>query len=604
MVNEEEKAQFEQEYAELTKQADELERRYSRTSTFRIISFLAAVALLLIGISDQVMVAGIAGALFLLIFVWLVTVHADIVRDTTLVKSKTQVVDRYLKRFDDGWREFASDGSEYLEQQDTVAMDVDLIGANSLFQMINVCHTGCGEKMLAETMKLSTFDRTATEKNREAVAELMHERTFAINFEAAGMRLAGRKKNFNREAFEQTCRSDEESGLPKWAKIVRVGLPLIEIMLLVLWITGVLHYGYPLAGFVIVLSFSWLTKSVTDAVIQPLYGIAYVVEDYIDMMAELSKMRFQSDMLKNIQQNVAGEHGTLAAFRALRSISQAYNVSFNPLLHQLLSGLLLWDYQLAGIVMRWKKKYGDSVAGCFENLGQVEVLLSLAVIGHVRKTGWGEIDNSLEGECHLSCEDIYHPLITPDKVQENSVKLQSGITVITGSNMSGKTTFLRTIAMNLALTYMGAPICGKSLSANYMRMFTSMRITDDVAHGISTFYAEILRIKTMAEYRKTGQPMLCLIDEIFKGTNSSDRIVGAKEVLTGLSGEKCITLVSTHDFELCSIADKENNPAVNYHFEEYYEGDELKFDYKIKSGRCTTTNARAILRMAGFDVAD
>ena len=152
------------------------------------------------------------------------------------------------------------------------------------------------------------------------------------------------------------------------------------------------------------------------------------------------------------------------------------------------------------------------------------------------------------------------------------------------------------------LTYIGAPICGKKLSCNYMRIFTSMRITDDVAHGISTFYAEILRIKTMAEYRKENKPMLCLIDEIFKGTNSADRIVGAKEVLKGLSGDNCMTLVSTHDFELCTISDRDGRAAVNYHFEEYYDNDELRFDYKIKGGRCTTTNAKAILKMAGFEV--
>ena len=108
----------------------------------------------------------------------------------------------------------------------------------------------------------------------------------------------------------------------------------------------------------------------------------------------------------------------------------------------------------------------------------------------------------------------------------------------------------------------------------------------------------------MAEYKKNNKPMICLIDEIFKGTNSADRIVGATEAITRLAGSNSITIVSTHDFELCKLEDKEGNLAENYHFEEYYEDGQLKFDYKIKDGRCTTTNARAILRMAGFEVAD
>ena len=135
-----------------------------------------------------------------------------------------------------------------------------------------------------------------------------------------------------------------------------------------------------------------------------------------------------------------------------------------------------------------------------------------------------------------------------------------------------------------------------------MKIFTSMRVMDDVANGISTFYAEILRIKSMAQFKEKDVPMICMIDEIFKGTNSADRIVGAKEAITRLAGKKCITLVSTHDFELCGIEDKDKNPADNYHFEEYYDNDELKFDYKIRSGKCTTTNALAILRLAGFEV--
>ena len=230
--------------------------------------------------------------------------------------------------------------------------------------------------------------------------------------------------------------------------------------------------------------------------------------------------------------------------------------------------------------------------------------MSFAVLGIVRETNWADINTDINNKIKLNAEELFHPLIQPAKVVSNNANLSGGITIITGSNMSGKTTYLRNLAINLALAYMGAPICGKSLSANYMKIFTSMRVTDDVAGGISTFYAEILRIKAMADYKANNEPMICLIDEIFKGTNSADRIVGAKEAITRLAGDKCMTIVSTHDFELCEIEDYQGQKAVNFHFEEYYNDNELKFDYKIKDGRCVTTNARAILRMAGFDVAD
>ena len=196
---------------------------------------------------------------------------------------------------------------------------------------------------------------------------------------------------------------------------------------------------------------------------------------------------------------------------------------------------------------------------------------------------------------------LRHPLIEPSVVVANDADFQGGTTIITGSNMSGKTTFLRTLGVNLVLAYAGAPVCADTFKADYMKIFTSMRVTDDVSNGISTFYAEILRIKSMVEYRKCNKPMLCLIDEIFKGTNSADRIVGARKVISKLSAASSMTMVSTHDFELCDIENYDGSHAANYHFEEYYEGDQLKFDYRKKDGRCTTTNAMAILHMAGLD---
>ena len=394
--------------------------------------------------------------------------------------------------------------------------------------------------------------------------------------------------------------------LPGWARFVGIAIPFAFFTSLLLWIVGPFGYGLPLAVFLVCLVTTWLTKTTTDSVILQLCVISSYLDDYLEMMEIINDATFEAARLKEMQSLISDKNGALPAFHALRGICQAYNISFNPLIHQIGSGTLAWDYQLAAVAARWKRKYGSQIGECFSVLGSFEELLSLAVISVVRKTSNATITNEKTGKCYLNCEELFHPLIAQDKVQANSANLSAGITIVTGSNMSGKTTFLRTLAINLALAYMGAPICGKSLSAGYMKLFTSMRVTDDVAHGISTFYAEIMRIKAMADYRENRLPMLCLIDEIFKGTNSADRIVGATEAIRRLAGDCCMTIVSTHDFELCEICDMDGNPAKNYHFEEYYEeteeGSKLCFDYKIKNGRCTTTNAREILRMAGFVV--
>lgn len=168
--------------------------------------------------------------------------------------------------------------------------------------------------------------------------------------------------------------------------------------------------------------------------------------------------------------------------------------------------------------------------------------------------------------------------------------------------MSGKTTFLRSMGVALSLTYAGGVVPADSFTASCMHYLTSMRVEDRVDLGISTFYAEILRIKEMVQYSKAHRPMLVLIDEIFKGTNSADRILGAQETIKRLSEPWANVIVSTHDFELCRLEAAPGRTVVNYHFEEHYRNDQILFDYRLKEGRSQTTNAKFLLRMAGIIV--
>ena len=584
-----------------SKEEQFLEKKFSHISTLRVFSFLLGLALLLIGIFDDRLIAGIFGALFLAAFLFFVRMHGEVVKKQEEIKSRLKTVGRYNDRFSEEWRNFSDTGKEFLEDDDTVSRDIDLLGKDSLFQLINVCHTEKGRRLFVENLKLNNFDLSKLKKKNDAVAELTDKKEFAIAFESAGIRLSENKHKQDIDKFLDYCDDDKTGILPAWVEVSKFILPLIEISLIVLSVIGVFNYGIPLAGFIAMLALAGFTSGITENTIVPFYSMGPAIEEYEDMLLLLENEKFESELIRELKEHISGECGAVNAFKALKKISQAYNISYNPFLHIIFTGLFLWDYHIAHYTARWKKRYGENLVKTFDVIAETENLLSLSVLGCIRETGWARIyeDNKKAG---LEADEMFHPLINPEKVVENSIKLSGGATIITGSNMSGKTTFLRTAAVNLVLAYMGAPVCAKKFEANYMKIFTSMRVMDDVANGISTFYAEILRIKAMAKYKEKDVPMICLIDEIFKGTNSADRIVGAREAITRLAGEKCITLVSTHDFELCDLEDKDKNRADNYHFEEYYDNDELKFDYKIRSGKCTTTNALAILRLAGFEV--
>ena len=512
-VNENRK-QFEQWTLDYQNQKERADRLFSRISTFRILTFLIGAAGLIVGITEKeksyATLLVIAGVLFLIGFVALVKWHSVVAERQESLTEKWEVCRRYCNRFTDGWRKFEEKGTVYLREDDCVAADIDLLGENSLYQMISVCHTEKGKQTFADHLTTRYIEEAEREQRHAAIKELSGKPEFAVEFETAGRRMEAEKEKFDAEAFEDFCGDVAQGKLPVFAHILRFLLPICEIVSLVLFLTGTISYGYPLVGFLALLVISWLTKFMTDGIIQPVYYASTVSGEYEDMLSLIAGQSFQSDVLVKMQQHAGGATGAVRAYHKLKAISQAYNISFNPLVHQILCGLFLWDYQLAAVVSRWKKTYGTQVAGCSDMIAELEDLMSFSVLGMVRETGEGQIDYT-ETEVHLEGTNLYHPLLLPDQAQGNDVTLGSGITIITGSNMSGKTTFLRTVAINLVLAYLGAPVCAETLRASYMRIFTSMRVKDDVAHGISTFYAEILRIKEMAGYRKEEKPILLVI---------------------------------------------------------------------------------------------
>lgn len=589
---------YKKQQEELELKIKALERRSQSLSGMRFVMFLVAVAALIVGLYDGRGGIVVVGILASAAFVALVFIHGRVSEELEYEQAKSEVFRRYIERFGDGWKSFSEDGSRYLEDGDLVARDMDLLGPNSLYQFICTAGTEDGRCRLAESIKSPAYGIKEIEQRQAAIRELAAKQEFSMNFETLGIKACmGKKSRYTADEFLVYCGSDNH--IPAVFGVLRFLLPLITVALLILGIMGRINVGWTLVSFFAVLLFSWLFGGVAGQSVMPMISFGYVIDDYIRMFELISEESFESGLLKEINGHLSNDSGALSAIKKLRSISAAFNIRYNPIVHQILCGLTMWDFHIGHMMDRWKSQYGDRVPEWIRAVSDMEELMSFAVLERTRDVCYPQVTD--RDRVHVNARSMRHPLISPDVVVENDATFRGGATIITGSNMSGKTTFLRTLGINLMLAYAGAPVCAGYMEADIMKVFTSMRVTDDVSNGISTFYAEILRIKTMVEYRKQNKPMLCLIDEIFKGTNSADRIVGATQVIRKLSGSGAMTLVSTHDFELCDLKADDGTPAANYHFEEYYEGDQLKFDYKKKDGRCTTTNAMAILHMAGLD---
>jgi DNA mismatch repair ATPase MutS len=249
---------------------------------------------------------------------------------------------------------------------------------------------------------------------------------------------------------------------------------------------------------------------------------------------------------------------------------------------------------------KWTDKYGDLVRTYLETAADFEVISSLATISHLNSKLCYPTFSKDNTKIHAT--SLGHPLIETSERVYNNASFNNNIFIITGSNMSGKTTFLRTIGINLVLAYSGAEVCAEGFECGLLKIFTSMRISDDLSKGLSTFYVELTRIKTILDFLPKAEPMLFLIDEIFRGTNSNDRIIGAKTVLRNLNKPWCCGLISTHDFELCDLEDIDEGKIKNYHFREDYIDNKIHFDYKLRSGRSDTTNAKYLMKMIGIDI--
>jgi DNA mismatch repair ATPase MutS len=289
------------------------------------------------------------------------------------------------------------------------------------------------------------------------------------------------------------------------------------------------------------------------------------------------------------------------SIKKLEHIAEAIDVRYNIISYGLFNFLLLWDYHCVFALEAWKKQHGKLLKRWLLAIAYFEAAASLANISRLNPTWNFPV---LTDRLGFAGKQIGHPLLDANERVGNDFTLNKGLGIITGSNMSGKTTMLRTVGINLVLAYAGAPVCAEKLDCSVMHIMTSMRISDDLGNGISTFYAELLRIKKIIQQANIKQPMIFLIDEIFRGTNSNDRITGALSVLRNLNKDWVIGLISTHDFELCGLEQEAGIEAANYHFLESYQAGEIQFDYKIRQGRCYSTNARYLMKMVGIELIE
>jgi DNA mismatch repair ATPase MutS len=317
----------------------------------------------------------------------------------------------------------------------------------------------------------------------------------------------------------------------------------------------------------------------------------------------VEKLETKTGLVRSLKENlVNGAQKASASILQLKKILERLDYRYNPLVHIPLNIFLLWDLQQVFALEKWKQGKEKTVVRWFHVLAEMESLVTLATIcfNHPQ---WQFPQLSSEHGI-LIAKEMGHPLIPVEKRINNSFAVEGSqqLSLITGSNMAGKSTFLRSAGINVVLAMMGSPVCATELIVSNMKVMSSMRVSDNLEENTSTFYAELKKLKQIIDAVKDHEKVLLLLDEILRGTNSADRHAGSKAFIKQLVKEKAFALVATHDLELTKLAEEFPAHIHNYHFDVQVKGDELYFDYILKEGICNSMNASLLMKKIGIEL--
>jgi len=531
------------------------------------------------------------------VFVGLLAAHDRVRRATHRSSRAVESYVRGLKRLDGTWPGSGVSGTRFLDPDHPYAADLDLFGAGSLFERLCTARTGAGEEALAAWL-LAPADPATVRDRQQAVDELRDRLDLREDLELLG---ADVREGIDPEALAAWGR--EPRVYPSRAPVVLAwGLAALGVAALIAWATtdlGTLPLFSVIAAEVV---FVLRHKARVGRVLGALQRRTHDLVLLADLLARIEREPFRTPAL--VRTRAALETGGEPASRRIARLAQLLrlldareNQAFAPL-----AALLLWRSQIALAVDDWRARTGPEIAGWLAAVGEFEALCALAAYAYEnREDPFPAIDET--GAC-FDAERLGHPLLPAAGCVRNDVSLGDGLRVllVSGSNMSGKSTLLRAVGTNAVLALAGAPVRAGRLKVSVVALGATLRVQDSLQAGKSRFYAELTRVRQLVEISRGPRPLLFLLDEIFHGTNSHDRTVGAEAVVRGLIDRGAVGLVTTHDLALADFADRLAPRAANVHFEDQLVDGTMRFDYRMRPGVVRHSNALALMRAVGLDV--
>ncbi|MBJ73742.1 MAG: DNA mismatch repair protein MutS [Sandaracinus sp.] len=580
-----------------------LEGSASRLSLGRLVLFLVVIVLAGTGFSqDDALSLGGAG-LATAAFFALVLLHGRTLAARDRAEAHRAVHARHLKRLDGAWTELPPSGKA--PPGHAYAGDIDLLGAGSLAQRIDVTHTVRGEATLGAWLGGPADDATLRAR-QEAVRELAADLDFREHLEAAAGRVGGEGKLDPSPFLSFTAREPFVLGSP-----LAILIHVSPLVVLGLWIAGGIGALPGWAWLAALGAQSLLALGLASRAVDAFQLIAArrgYVEAFQSMLVQVERARFESPLLRRLQERLSigeGERARPPSAYMARLDRWAGFAEFHTQfpIHFVVNLATLYDLHVLLRLERWNADVGQGLDDAFTALGELEALASLATLLH------GDPDARLPElvaePVPFEAEALAHPLLAPGERVANDVRMpaaEGAALIVTGSNMAGKSTLLRAVGLNVALALAGGPVVAKRLRLARVRLRASMRVDDSLQQGASYFHAELTKLRSVVEGADEAPPLFFLLDELLRGTNARARHVGARAILEHLLARRACGLAATHDIALAKLADEHPGRVENVHFTDVMRDGEMIFDYRLQPGVVKTSNALRLLEMAGIEV--
>jgi len=552
----------------------------------RLLVFLSMAGgiYLTIDFSPWPIVIGVVG---FAIFLFLVSRYADLKlhkeRVSYLIKINQDEVDRMTGQIVD-----TENGMAYIDDKHAFSSDIDLFGSGSFYEMVNRTELKEGSETLANTLKANNIHNIVDKQ--EAIKELSNKPAWRHNYKASAHMV---KTKVSRQVIVDWLRQ-YQAFVPNYMRYLAISISIASIVLV-----GAYFFGF--VSHIYVLFALFVGLGITGGYVKRINKLSIYVSElklafsnYAKLLKQIEDTDFQSEFCLIQKQKIESE-GRLSSeiltefSKYLSALDQRNNILFAVIGN----GFLLWDAHQAYKIEKWIKSYGALVEKWFETIEFFDAYNSLATfVFNKPEYKYPKID--LEAKQVIQAKALGHVMIDNKKRIDNDFEINTtSFRIITGANMAGKSTFLRTIALTIVSANIGLPICCESMTYRPIKLVTSMRNTDSLQDDSSYFFSELVRLKYIVDIIQS-EPYFIILDEILKGTNSKDKEEGSKKLMHKLSKTSSSGVIATHDLGLCEIANEIEAIENQYFDAEIFQG-ELKFDYTLKPGICQNMNASFLL---------